>query len=128
MAREINGSLYVWRKTPLRRICPDFAEIAVTRYEAAHVKWHAAGGPDTANNGIALCSFHHKVLDRGAMGLSDKLTIDVSQDVHGGSQVEDLLLQYVGKELTPPQSGQEKPLLDYVEWHRSEVFKGPGRI
>jgi putative restriction endonuclease len=96
--------------------------------EAAHLKWHAAGGPDTANNGIALCSFHHKVLDRGAMGLSDELTIDVSQDVHGGSQVEDLLLQYVGKELTPPQSGQEKPLLDYVEWHRSEVFKGPGRI
>jgi len=27
--------------------------------EAAHVKWHAAGGPDVLENGIALCSFHH---------------------------------------------------------------------
>ena len=96
--------------------------------EAAHLKWHMAGGPDTSDNGIALCSFHHKVLDRGAMGLTNELTIDVSQDVHGGRQVDDLLLQYVGKELAPPQSGQEKPLLDYVKWHRAEVFKGPARV
>ena len=25
--------------------------------EAAHIKWHQAGGPDTVNNGLALCTF-----------------------------------------------------------------------
>ena len=30
--------------------------------EAAHIKWHRAGGPDIENNGIALCSLHHKLL------------------------------------------------------------------
>ena len=37
--------------------------------EAAHIKWHAAGGPDDVSNGLALCGFHHKALDRGAWGL-----------------------------------------------------------
>ncbi len=27
--------------------------------EAAHIKWHQAGGPDMEYNGIALCSLHH---------------------------------------------------------------------
>lgn len=34
--------------------------------DAAHVKWHQAGGPDTEDNGLALCSLHHKLLDLGA--------------------------------------------------------------
>ena len=34
--------------------------------EAAHIKWHQAGGPDTEVNGVALCSLHHKLFDRGA--------------------------------------------------------------
>jgi uncharacterized protein len=33
--------------------------------EAAHIKWHAAGGPDAAENGLALCSFHHVALEPG---------------------------------------------------------------
>ena len=37
--------------------------------EAAHVKWHAYGGPDKIQNGLALCGFHHKAFDRGAWGL-----------------------------------------------------------
>ncbi len=33
--------------------------------EAAHIKWHQAGGPDEDNNGICLCTMHHKLFDRG---------------------------------------------------------------
>jgi putative restriction endonuclease len=38
--------------------------------EAAHIKWHQAGGPDVENNGIALCSMHHKLFDRGVFTFS----------------------------------------------------------
>ena len=34
--------------------------------EAAHIKWHQAGGPDLPQNGLALCSVHHKLFDLGA--------------------------------------------------------------
>nr|WP_276357045.1 HNH endonuclease [Cohnella sp. YIM B05605] len=28
--------------------------------DAAHIQWHQAGGPDSKENGIALCALHHK--------------------------------------------------------------------
>lgn len=36
--------------------------------EAAHVRWFAFGGPDTLDNGLALCMLHHKLFDRGVLG------------------------------------------------------------
>lgn len=49
--------------------------------EAAHIKWHQAGGPDEVTNGIALCVVHHKALDRGVIGLKDDLTVVVSAEL-----------------------------------------------
>ena len=46
--------------------------------EAAHIKWHQVGGPDTEVNGLALCSLHHKLFDRGAFALSEQLEIRIS--------------------------------------------------
>ena len=47
--------------------------------DAAHIKWHAAGGPDSVDIGLALCSIHHKALDSFAMGLDKDRRILVSQ-------------------------------------------------
>ena len=49
--------------------------------EAAHIKWRMAEGPDEVGNGIALCSLHHKLFDRGAFTLSDQLVFRVSEEV-----------------------------------------------
>lgn len=95
--------------------------------EAAHVKWHSQGGPDTADNGLALCSFHHKAFDRGAFSLNDDLEILVSQHVHGGPVVTELLLQFVAKPLRRPQPAFEPPKPEFIRWHRSEVFQEPQR-
>jgi putative restriction endonuclease len=46
--------------------------------EAAHVRWWAAAGPDDLSNGVALCSLHHKLFDRGALGISPNRTATVS--------------------------------------------------
>ena len=48
--------------------------------EAAHIKWRQAGGPDLEVNGVALCSLHHKLFDRGAFTLSNNLEILVSDE------------------------------------------------
>src|SRR6478672_10825060 len=40
----------------------------VVGLEAAHVRWFNLGGPDDPDNGLALCSLHHKLFDRGALG------------------------------------------------------------
>lgn len=62
--------------------------------EAAHVKWHQAGGPSTVDNGIALCSLHHKLFDYGALTLSQKdRRIIVSEQAHGSYGFNELLRQ-----------------------------------
>ncbi|GGN93542.1 hypothetical protein GCM10010112_81900 [Actinoplanes lobatus] len=47
--------------------------------EAAHVRWFNLGGPDDSGNGLALCSLHHKLFDRGVLGLTIERTICVSE-------------------------------------------------
>lgn len=96
--------------------------------EAAHVKWHAAGGPDTADNGLALCSFHHRALDRGALGIDESYQITISQEVNGGRAVSDLLLHFVGQPLLGPQQGQPRPAPRFLAWHREQVFRHPARL
>ena len=96
--------------------------------DAAHVRWWAAGGPDEVCNGVALCSLHHKLFDRGAIGLTDRHNLAVSSHFLGRSQVADaLVLSFVGKPLLAPQAGQPLPHATHVAWHNSEVFRTPAR-
>jgi hypothetical protein len=46
--------------------------------DAAHVRWFAFDGPDTLDNGLALCVLHHKLFDLGVLGLDPKLRVQVS--------------------------------------------------
>jgi putative restriction endonuclease len=91
--------------------------------EAAHIRWFNFGGPDSLNNGLALCSLHHKLLDRGAIGLSSPGTIYVSDAFSANGDVGRSVYALHGLELRP-RPGTELPAAEYVLWHRQEVFKG----
>lgn len=95
--------------------------------EAAHIKWHQAGGPDIEENGIALCTMHHKLFDRGVFTLSDNLQFRVAEAAHGSVGFDEWLMKYHGKYLRPPQSPVYKPKDTYINWHFKEVFRGPTR-
>lgn len=96
--------------------------------EAAHVKWHQAGGPSTVDNGIALCILHHKMFDYGAFTMSqDTHKVIVSEKAHGTSGFRDLLMQYHGKSLRQPINPLYRISDVYVQWHENEVFKKPAR-
>ena len=96
--------------------------------EAAHVKWHAAGGPDEVQNGLALCGFHHKAFDRGAWGLEANepgYRILISSELHGRSDALRWLRDYRGKGLQVPQRTDWLPDAKFVRWHTKEVFRRP---
>jgi putative restriction endonuclease len=92
--------------------------------EAAHIKWHQAGGPDIENNGLALCSLHHKLLDRGAIGLSKELKIMVSDKANGYIGFQEWLMNFDGKKLNVPNKEIYIPNIVFTEWHIREVFQG----
>jgi putative restriction endonuclease len=91
------------------------------------VRWHAAGGQDTADNGLCLCTFHHKAFDRGAIGLTDDHRVLVSQHVRGSTGIDEWLLQFVGSTINQPLPGEPPPSPSNVVWHRREVFREPPR-
>jgi putative restriction endonuclease len=96
--------------------------------EAAHIKWHAFGGPDAPHNGLLLCSIHHQALDRGAIGLSNDRRLLVSQHLHGGLLVEDFVIKLAGKEIAPPLEPSALPDETFIRWHQKEVFRTPARV
>ncbi|MBI2480922.1 MAG: HNH endonuclease [Planctomycetia bacterium] len=95
--------------------------------EAAHIKWHQAGGPDSEDNGLALCALHHKLFDRGAFALMPDYVIGVSQRAHGTAGFSEWLMVFHGRRIRMPQSSSYRPTLAFVDWHRREVFHGPAR-
>lgn len=100
---------------------------AVVGVEAAHVRWFNFGGPDEADNGMALCSLHHKLFDRGALGLDASMRINVSGHFYGrtdpGKAVYDL-----HRRALRPRPGTALPATEHVEWHWEEVFKSPALV
>lgn len=96
--------------------------------DAAHIRWWASEGPDEVANGIAVCSFHHKLLDRGAIGLTADHHLTVSSHFIGRSAMaETLVLSLVGRPLLAPQAGQPLPHPKHIVWHSAEVFRAPAR-
>lgn len=90
--------------------------------EAAHVRWFTYDGPDDLDNGLALCALHHKLFDRGVIGLSHELQIEVSPQftsrTDAGRRVYDLhgvVLQ--------PRRGTSPPSDVHIDWHRQQVFR-----
>jgi putative restriction endonuclease len=96
---------------------------AAVGIDAAHVRWFAFGGPDALNNGLALCTLHHKLFDLGALGLDDSLRVQVSAAFTARTTAGRALYDLDGRPLSP-RPGTSVPAAEHVSWHRREVFKG----
>jgi predicted restriction endonuclease len=95
--------------------------------EAAHIRWHASGGPDEVTNGLCLCSLHHELFDRGALTLSpDGQQVWVSERANG-KNVERALGRFHGRKVALPNRGEDAPAPEHVAWHHKEVFQGRPR-
>jgi putative restriction endonuclease len=137
------------RASSLRRRDPAFRDLVLMAYEyrcamcgydgrlgaeavglaAAHVRWWAFAGPDAVDNALCLCTIHHKLLDRGVVGIDAKNRVAVSARFVGrGAAAELLVLDMLGRDLYAPQRGHPRPAPDHIEWHHKQVFSGPARV
>lgn len=91
--------------------------------EAAHVRWFNFGGPDDLDNGLALCSLHHKLFDRGVLGLDHGETVMVSSLFSARTEEGKRVYDLHQRELRP-RPGTKLPSAEHVSWHTVEVFKG----
>lgn len=94
--------------------------------DAAHIKWHSHGGPSEVHNGLALCGFHHRAFDRGALGLEKDGTdfrVIIAGDIDGDGGLLHLLTSFDHKSILLPARSGDAPNPEFVEWHRDEVFR-----
>jgi putative restriction endonuclease len=77
---------------------------------------------------LALSSLHHRLFDRGLIGLTADRTVTVSSHFIGRSSAADsLVLSLVEQPMLEPQAGQPRPHVDHLAWHGREVFRAPAR-
>ncbi|MEU9974148.1 phosphorothioated DNA-binding restriction endonuclease [Streptomyces sp. NPDC051014] len=97
--------------------------------EAAHVRWWAYGGPDDVDNGLCLCSLHHKLFDMGVLGMGEGHRILVSQRFVGRSPAaREHVTALAGRPLIGPQPGIRPVAETHRAWHTDQVFRGSPRL
>ena len=90
--------------------------------EAAHIKWHQSKGPSKLGNGVALCSLHHRGLDRGVFTLTDDYKVAISSLAYGGKKFADFMYRFNEKTITLPIAANDYPEKIYIEWHNKNIF------
>ena len=96
--------------------------------DAAHVQMRSHRGPDRIDNGLALCVMHHRLFDRGALGLDEDLRILVSQHMILREEESPVpVKELVGAPIRRPQPGYDTPAVSHVRWHYRNLFIGPQR-
>ena len=89
--------------------------------EAAHIKSVEHGGPDSIQNGIALCGTAHWMFDRGLIAFDDDLGILISRQVNDRPSV-DAIINKSGRALAPDRLTL-RPHPIFLAWHRDNCFK-----
>ena len=93
--------------------------------DAAHIKWHRAGGRDRdkVSNGLSLCALHHRLFDAGAFTLSPKYTVITAPAAVGPGR-DQSLEQFSRCSILLPEKTENYPDRKSLKWHHREVF-GP---
>jgi putative restriction endonuclease len=99
---------------------------AVVGLDAAHIRWKRALGPDHESNGLALCTVHHRLFDRGAFTIDNDFRLLVSERVEGGG-LGPALLRFHTTTVRAPEDPSHTPAPQHLNWHEREVFRGPAR-
>jgi putative restriction endonuclease len=100
----------------------------VVGVEAARLRWRAFDGTDDLTNCLCLCALHHRLLDRGVVGLTPGGMILVSRHFVGTTRTaREQVLALAGRLALAPQRGFPAPNGGNLDWHARQVFHGPTR-
>ncbi len=88
--------------------------------QAAHIRPVAHGGPDSVRNGLALSGTVHWMFDRGLISVDDDYGLLIA------NAVPETITRLINSErrLLVPSRPDERPHLQFLQYHRQQVFKG----
>jgi putative restriction endonuclease len=95
--------------------------------QAAHIKPLPSGGEHRLDNGLLLRSDVHTLFDQGYLSLDPRHRLLVSSRLRREFENGDdfYALASAKTQISLPQRRTDRPSLEFLEWHRDEVFQ-PG--
>jgi len=93
--------------------------------QAAHIKPYAQEGPNNPNNGLLLRQDLHTLFDKGYITIVDDLHVEVSKRLNEDyGNGRDYYAFHGQKLLEVPDSPQERPFSQFLQWHNENVYLG----
>jgi len=89
--------------------------------QAAHIRPVAAGGPDSARNGIALSGTVHWMFDRGLISIDEDHRLLIGKAYQLGQA---MALVEPGRPIWMPPDPSARPHPEFLNYHRTHIFKG----
>lgn len=91
--------------------------------DAAHIRAVGLNGPDTVDNGIALCPLHHRLYDRHIIEIDLELNVVLDRDVGRRLELSDEDLDRIAAEIRPNIADTFEPGMgpnpDFLQSHKS---------
>jgi len=90
--------------------------------DGAHIRWFSQNGPDSVENGLALCKIHHWAYDKGVISIEpNNFSITVSSKFVGRDPLSiNLIEKLSGKEIY--QYKDVPPSHEYLTWHYNYIY------
>ena len=104
--------------------CAITDEHSLPALEAAHIKAYAAGGPHEVRNGLLLRADLHRLFDQGYLTVTPDLRVEISRRLREDFANGRSYYPYHGYHLREPDSAQDQPLSEYLQWHNNNVYLG----
>ncbi len=118
------GSFRVLVTDAYDRRCAVTSEKTLPALEAAHIRPFTENGPTIINNGILLRRDLHALFDTGYITISPKYELEVSRRIKEEFDNGREYYKYHGSSIRLPANPQFLPLVDFLDWHNSNVFRG----
>ena len=107
------------------RRCAITGEKTTPVLQAAHIKPYSEGGQHLLENGLSLRSDFHVLFDNGYLTVDPQYTIHVSKRIKEEYGNGREYYSYDRKKLLVlPQAINERPSIEYLQWHNDLVFVG----
>jgi len=94
---------------------------ALVGIDACHVKPIQHFGDDNVNNGIALCKIHHWALDRGAISISQAMSLLISKKLNG-NKLHEYFTSFENNDLFIPRDASFGLNKSNLEYHTKYIF------
>ena len=124
-ARLGQGAFRVLVTDAYHRRCAVTGERTLPVLEAAHIRAHAAGGPNKVNNGMLLWADIHRLFDSGYVTVDPQFRFVVSENVRQDYENGREYYMFHGRRLINlPDTDNDYPTRDFIDWHNAEVYVG----